>query len=318
MPFRKRGSNAYRTRITLPDGRTAIRACGTTDKATARLVEGAVRRLAAERRWDILEVLYDRRLSLGDVYDAVRTNRLDALIARAGDVDLAPLVDQWETYTVARGVKCAAQYAQNVRDLIKRDVPFYRSQYTRPAISAHLAALDRTGATRNRHRSSFIQFSRWLVETGVLDFNPAEGIRGSKENRPRMVYYSADEAKAVLGVLVHPFRAIEAIMAGTGMEWAAVAALTARDVNLDTRTLHAGARRTNGATARSFAWKTGPGRCSPRSPDGSSAAHRCSAPLPTRPRSIRTIGPVRPPRCHRALSTIGGTPSRSFSAGRGC
>jgi integrase len=54
-----------------------------------------------------------------------------------------------------------------------------------------------------------------------------------------MVSYDWKQAKAIIDRLPLPYRALEALMAGTGMEWSACAALQLSDIDFDARKVDA-------------------------------------------------------------------------------
>ncbi|MGI9078058.1 MAG: tyrosine-type recombinase/integrase [Gemmatimonadaceae bacterium] len=111
--------------------------------------------------------------------------------------------------------------------------------FTRRAISEHLASLGVSGSTKNRHRAALSGFAKFLVEREVLEHNPVRDVAASKPNRPRMRYLERRQAQALIASLPQPYRALEALMAGTGIEWGAAARLVDRDIDLEAGTVHA-------------------------------------------------------------------------------
>lgn len=218
---------------------------GTSDKRTARAIQEMVGALRARRVWAVLDAVAKHDLTLGEVFDHYRSDpNLTALLASLDAIDLAPLVDDWRGYLAARGIGGAETYVAQVRRLIPAGERFTRAQFTRKGVSEHLAGLSVSGSTRNRHRAALSGFARFLVERDVLEHNVVRDVRAAKAAAPRMRYLERDEAQALVDALPQPYRALEALMLGAGLEWQACIRLTRRDVNLDAGTIHARGSKT--------------------------------------------------------------------------
>lgn len=259
-PFRMKGKQVYQLRVTALDGRRSrVVTTGTTDRATAEAVAAFYRLLRARRNVRAIDAILRGRPSLPELYDADVAGRLaealdaaDRVPAAAADPDLSALVAEWER------AGAYPRYVAQVHRLMPAGRPFPRSQFTRKAVSAFLAGLVSaprgahdaragrpvSGTTRRHYMVALQQFAAWLVEREVLDANPVREVKPPKRNPPRTLYYTSEQARAVVDALTGQARVVAALMAGTGMEWQAVARATRRDVDLATRTVFANGGKT--------------------------------------------------------------------------
>ncbi len=243
-------------------GTPHVRSLGTSEyPELADAVEAFVRQLRADRRWDVLDAIIQDispleayRASMGDRLTemlaqiaSARVAAQQAAEAEINDPDIAPLVDR---------LVPEPTYNRQVRRLIPDGVPFRASEFTRGRISRFLADLkklsrggNRTGvktedgeaspATRNRHRVALSIFAKRLIENEIIETNPVRDVAGAKIKKRRITYHESKDVRALVMALEEPFRSLEALMAGTGMEWGACAALRRRDIDLDTRVVFA-------------------------------------------------------------------------------
>jgi integrase len=137
-----------------------------------------------------------------------------------------------------------ARYVAQARLLIPEGAPYPRSRFTRRAVSEHLAGLGVTGSTFNRHRSGILQFGRFLVEREVLDTNPVRDVRASRENPARDTIYTMGDVQRLVAALPVPYRALEALLAATGIEMQAALRLRRRELDLAQWQLHARGNKT--------------------------------------------------------------------------
>jgi integrase len=228
MVFKAKNAHTFKLRVTLADRRSAICSTGTTDKRVAEDVEGMVKRFRRLRRWDVLEAIVLKQVTLAKVYDADQAGTLDALMAELTDVDLDPLVTEWSARAIPK-------YVRQVRRFIPEGKRFLLSRFSRKAISAFLAALPVDDPTRNRYRAALSVFARWLVEREILETNVVRDVKMYKEHDPRMVWMTWQDAERVAAAAPEPVRSLLILMAATGMEWGAAKVLTAADFNTDER-----------------------------------------------------------------------------------
>lgn len=245
MVFRAKGRKSWKARVRHPDERVRVCGCDTSSKDVARQMESWAKQLYADRNLVVLDAIVSGRISLPRAFDA--RNNLDGLMVDLNDTDVQPQVLTWYAVKAVsrKGAASADKYLAQVRTLIPAGRPFPRSRFSAAAIRAHLKALKVEEPTRNRYKAAFSSFAAHLVDEGILERNPVRDIDGWPEGEGRIVYYERDQAKALIAALPQPFQAIEALMVGAGLEWQAIAALRARDVDLETMqvTAHGGKTR---------------------------------------------------------------------------
>lgn len=248
-PFLSKGAKTYKGRCHDRAGNRYVRSLGTTSKAEANLVQAYLMECRRRRDWRTLDAVIGGRLPAIEAYHlalegglAKKLAELDAAEKEAAEPDLDPLVTEWSR------VATSQKYVMQVRTMIPQGKRYGLSQFSRKAVSTHLASLKVSGPTRNRYRVALSQFARWLVEREYLDANPVRDVRGFKENDPRMMFYERHDALAVLHRLPKPYQAIEALMYGAGLEVGAVLRLRRRDVNTETREVQAKGTKTRWRT----------------------------------------------------------------------
>lgn len=234
MVFRQKAGHAYKVRVSNRDrSKTVTLSTASRDEEIAQQVEAFAQRLRDRKKWDVLDALVAKSISLANAYDADVNGTLDEVIADLTSVDLEPLVAEWES----EGAK--PRYVLHVRALIPKGKPYPLSRFRRKAISKFLGGLKFTGSTRNRYRVALSQFAKWLIERDVIESNIVRDVAGKPENERHIVFYTWAEAKRVIDALPEPYKSLEALMAGTGMEWQAIANLRRRDIDLKARTVRA-------------------------------------------------------------------------------
>lgn len=235
MVFRSRGRKAWKARVRHPDGRARVCGCDTENKATARMMQSWVQQLYSDRSAQgvaVLDAIVSGRITLPRAFDL--RNDLSVMLRDVNDLNLEPSVKAWFAAKAAsrKGASSAERYLLQVRTLIPAGRPFPRSRFTAATLRAHLRALEVEDPTRNRHKAAFSSFADYLVDEGLLERNPVRDVRGWSEGEGRIVHYEREQAQALIAALPQPFQAIEALMVGAGLEWEAIEALKARDVDL--------------------------------------------------------------------------------------
>jgi integrase len=261
MVFRSAGALTYKIKLADATGRSMSLSTGTQDELEAKRCEAWIRGLEdAFPEPLLLGLLRARTVPLSAAWAAHRTDLLNpaagavaALVAattaaatqraaEAADADLDAIVADW----AARGAN--DRYVRQVRRLIPAGQRFPLSQFRRKVIADFLASLTqarRIGApasaarTRDRYKAALSSFARYLLEQELLEVNPTRDIDTGKKPRRRILYLEPQQVRALVDALPAEHRALEALMAGTGMEWSACAALTRRDVDLDARLVYA-------------------------------------------------------------------------------
>lgn len=254
MVFRDKPGYAYKVRVRNQAGDSVRLSTGTSDEQTAQAVKEMLVTFTRRRQWKILDLLVSKAASLPLVFDHFEQGTLDEYIAGLEQADLDEMLSEWERLGANK------TYVRQVRLFIPKGEKFPADQFKRKAISKFLGELPVSGSTKNRHKAALSQFSKWLVERDVLESNIVRDVKGAKENPSRIVWYTWPEAKSLINVLPEPFKSLEALMAGTGLEWQAVMNLKRRDVNLDERTIeaHGSKNRWRERTVRvteDWAWK---------------------------------------------------------------
>jgi hypothetical protein len=210
-------------RVLRSDKRSARVSCETTDPATADEICDMRNALQNRGEFALIDGLADKEISAMALLVEYRRDPMLVEAKKAlDDIDLVPLVDDWHAWLLNERVASADRYVEQVRRLLVPREVFPRSAFDRKAIRRHLDSLNVTGSTRNRHRAAFRQFAWWLLERDYLDANPVNDVRSSTENDHRMRYLTPPEVRLHNAALPEPYRALEAIMAGTGMEWGAI------------------------------------------------------------------------------------------------
>lgn len=236
MVFQKRRGYAFKARLSRPGRKPVTLGMGTSDDATAKRMVQFVETMKARRRWDVVDLLMDKKLSLPRAYDAHEGGYLDTLIADLSSPDLDPLVTEWSK-------TANAKYVLQVRSLVVRGRRFAASEFTRSRLSGFLAGLRVSGSTKVRYRAALSVFAGWLVEREVLSHNPVREVRAPKPNPARELYHERSDGIALVKSLPAPFNAIEALMAN-GLERQVIERLHRKDIDLDRLTINAHGSKT--------------------------------------------------------------------------
>lgn len=241
MAYKRR--HIYWIRVPLGNGRHAERSTESGSKVIASAIEGVVRQCVQERRWDLLDGIAARRLTVGALYDA--RQGLDRLSAELDDVDLLPLVDQWHKELLKANLRSANRYRMQIVSLLRSaNAGATRSSFLRATLASSLSALPVSSSTRNRYRAAASAFASWLIERGVVDHNPLRDVRAYRENPPRETWLPREDAQRLIAALPAPLQSLEALLAGTGMEMQAALRVRRRDIDLSARTVYANGGKT--------------------------------------------------------------------------
>jgi integrase len=249
----------YYTNVPRELGAAAQRSTGTQDKKLAGQIGRMVDDLGprGKRRWDILSVVTDGRMTLAQLWDSYSANGIDQLTIRINDIDLSPLVDEWAISHATRVTPAHAKLAKiYVRRLIPEGKPFLRSSLTSGAITRFLDSLrvkttakkdpkqrNPSSGTKLKHYNALSAFFRWAAMARHLPDNPLRLIQKPKSGEPRHQHLSFANVLRLVEATPASFKAIEAL-AHCGMEVSAILRLTRGDVNLTDRTAHAKGTKT--------------------------------------------------------------------------
>jgi integrase len=242
-PFLSKGAHTFKGRIRGEDGVRHIISLGTKDASEAKEIERMFRWLFDKRKWAVIQLVLDKQAKPTAIYDAYVGGYLERLqqdVAKriadqataTADPLLMPLLEEWApTVSFVRYVPQARKFVE----FLGPEATV--SKFRRREVSAFLDGLKKrnkkpaTGSTKRRYRVGVSQFARFLVERELLDTNIVRDVKGAKENKPRMVWHTRPEAQAIISHLEGQQQALEALMAGTSMEWGAVEVLRRRDVD---------------------------------------------------------------------------------------
>lgn len=245
-PWRPKGARTYKGRIRGRDGIPRQITLRTRHEEDAISIQETLDWLTEKRRWSVLDLIMAKLLTAPEVHDAHVAGTLqdlvDATVARQAateralatalrDPALLPLVDEWALGTPQR-------YPIQVRLFVKSlGENATLSQFRRREVSAFLTRLKKrggkpaTGSTKRRYRVALSQFARFLVERELLETNIVRDVKGASENKPRMLFHTRAEAKLIVNALDGAQQALEALMAGTSMEWGAAVRLRRQDID---------------------------------------------------------------------------------------
>lgn len=258
-----RNGRYWWTRIPTSRGVSVRRSLRTANKARADQLARMIGSWRDQARWVLLDALACGELSLDRAFDAYQSAAVDRLVSeivrvRDAGALVVPLVAAWEASLIAGGQlrpATLAAYVRQVRALVGPE-PVRVRELTREWIRARLAALRAGGVVTqtNRYHSALSVFCRWLVDEGHLERSPMLEVPRRAESAPRDRHLSREDALRVLAALPEPFRAMHAVMSGTGMEVSAVCALRYRDIDRERRALRARGtkRRHRDRTVRFF------------------------------------------------------------------
>lgn len=216
--------------------------------------------------------LYDAFVmnALGDLRDRLRAKDADAetaalaAAALAADPDIEPEVATWARW-LPDEVKpdTVTLYVSYVRTLIPAGVPFRRSALTAPAIARWIDTAESlpqkrrkttTGEskrkddpaprpvsadTRRKRLSAVGSFARYCVRIGVLDSNPARIVEPPPPGKPRLVELDLRDVRRVVDAARPPYRALFALLYGSGIEITVACQLVEGDVDMARREVRA-------------------------------------------------------------------------------
>lgn len=219
-------------------GGVVQRATGTSDKKLADRMGRMIDTLADQRRWDVLDAIDAKRVTVGEVWDAYQMNGLDAMLARTRAESLVARIAAWEA-TLPNAPRTITSYVQKVRALLP--VGMLSTDLTAGWINDVIAALPHSSGTRQQYLHALSLFVDYLVGHGVLPTNPIHQrglVRRPKVNKPRTMWHFEDEDLRLVNAAPEPFRSYFALVHGSGAERDAALAMVRRDVDTDAWTLH--------------------------------------------------------------------------------
>lgn len=234
--IKRAGRSMYQVRVPTQHG-WVQRGTGTSDKPTALLMERMIADLGptGKRAWDLLDAVAENRLTIPDLFDAHRMNDLDGLRARMTDLDLRPMVDEWERWAVGQvGAVDRKSYRRNILSMAPEAGPWWLSTFTRPACSTWLATRQVGPSTKRRCAAAMSSFARFLIERSVLEVSPMAGVKLPKASPARTIFLELHDVERVVAASEGVARYLLAFIYGTGAELSAALGVRRGDVNLAT------------------------------------------------------------------------------------
>jgi integrase len=250
----------YYTNVPREVGAPAQRSTGTQDARTARRIAEMIDKLGprGERRWDILNAVTEKRISLAQVWDFYSNNNIEKLQSRLNDVDLSELVEDFAKSHATKVTPAHAELAKTyIRRFLPNGTPFLRSSIRAAQITEFLDNLEvkstakqnakrrnAASGTKLKHYAALSAFFRWAMTNGLLNDNPMRFIQKPKPGKARNQHLSFNAVLRLVEATPPSFQAIEAL-AHCGMEVSAILRLSRGDVNFEDRTVHAKGTKTN-------------------------------------------------------------------------
>lgn len=247
--FLEKGKTAYMVRVRSGAGAWVYRGTGTGDQGAADAMADMVGVLIAKQAWDVLDPIIAKALAVADAFrhwiaaprrKHSRTNqmmepsddeRLQFIRDTLNVIDLDPMVAEWSKQ---RGV--SPIYVQQVRRLIVAGTVFPLAQYTTARLAMHIKKeIGVCETTMRRYKAGHSAFVKHLMELGHLTTNITRDL-----NLPSMPDYEPEflemaDAKRLILSLTGEQRAMEALMAGSGIEVGGCITLQRRDVDVARR-----------------------------------------------------------------------------------
>ena len=216
-----RHGKSYWTWVALRDGTRIRRSLETSDRGTAREIEGMLESLRGRREWQLLEAAIFGPFSIGELFDHWRggDDALAQLRAKLGDVDLATHVEGWAKWAEQRANReTVARYRKQLGALMPEGKPYLRSDFTRRRIAEAMTALPCSGSTARRYAAAWSSFASYLVDLEILDANPLRSIRKPRNNPPRELWLPLPDVVRLVDAQPEPFRTLAALREGAGVE----------------------------------------------------------------------------------------------------
>lgn len=222
----------YHLYVPRPRQRPVQKSTNTRNKTLAARMERMVHDLRDGRRWDVLALIVDKRLTVAEVYDAYVMRQLDALVGREASPRIGSLLDGWlASLDIKDGSKDA--YRRQVVALFGEDVRV--SAITPGAARDALATVALSSGTKRTYFAALSSFCHYCVSHELLAAHPlAEKGRvpRPKRNPPRMTWATREDDTRLCLAAPSPYREYFALVHATGAERSAALNMTRADVDL--------------------------------------------------------------------------------------
>jgi hypothetical protein len=230
--FKRSDKKEFYTAI--PTGsRWITRSTGTTRRALAERIDEAVRELHPKEGNDLDELLkavVDGRVALTELGKDPRVSALKKLQKALKQTDLGPVIDRWNESVARETSQDTADHYLNSVKSFRLWLNDYEATETKPLKEIKVSDLtvselqewmeDLGGETntRRKYAAGMSSFCQHLVRKGLLEFNPVREMKLPKLGPPRDYHLSTAEAELLVKQQDGPYRALAALMAGSGTE----------------------------------------------------------------------------------------------------
>lgn len=262
-PFRPRDHRTYRVKVPTRQGTWKDRSTGTRDYATAKAMQRVVSELGGRgsRDWDLLDALLTKppKLTIGRLYDAYRERKLDQLRAELNDLDLRPLIPNWQTWLKARNAaETGDRYHGYLLTLAGEEGPWFLSTLTPDRIERWVSGRGVKAPTQRKYHAALASFVRYLRETKRLESDPLEGMSLPAASEPRVEFLELPDVLRVVDRAPRHVRALFAFLYGTGCDLQVALQVRRRDVDPGSKEVRArgtkSANRDRVVTVADWAW----------------------------------------------------------------
>lgn len=238
----------------LRSGGVVQRSTETADAPLARKMARLIQRLADEHRWAVLDTLgtkvNDRRITVPILYALSQSDPdLKDYEASLGSKGLAHYLDAWKADIIAQGITpftadVSVTRVRHFMAMVERETkrPAGTADLTPAFVKQWLAELTVKGVGQRpmqtgTRRSAFYMLKsliRYLIELGVLDYDPLSALKAPKKGRARVRYESAENDRRIAEAAPsEALRALFAFIHATGAEVSPALDAYARDFDLD-------------------------------------------------------------------------------------
>lgn len=260
MLFKRADKNEWYVKIPVPGGRWKPRSTGTARTPSAQRIEEAVKLLHPKldnRLDELLAAVNDGRVALKELGKDPTIKALRALQTKLRDKELDDEMEEWHAIVARKSTRDTANHYRNAVKSFKRSLnphPPKEGQKTRPFRAETLTLLelqkwmDNLGGehnTRRKYAAGLASFCQHLVRRGLLDHNPMREIDLPPLGPSRDYHLETEEAEALVKEQDGDYRALAALMAGSGIEISVALSLTARDVYAGIREVRARGTKTH-------------------------------------------------------------------------
>lgn len=249
-PFRT-SSKTYLTRIYDESGKPHVRSLGTQNKATATYRQSFVDWLhdpppaASELARRVRRSLVGRTLTIAAAQTMRDNSTLAAFMAERDAADLKPYLEQWQKALSDRVAKDTAQHYQDATEGFFGD-DWRHTRVTGDAIQAWLDGLTGASGTKRKKAAGLASFLTF-VRKRRKDLFPHD-VMADVELPPAgdalTHYLETSEAQLLADAQPGQYRALSALLAGSGIEVSVALALRVRQVSVKAKEISAPGTKT--------------------------------------------------------------------------